>query len=263
METEIKGKIAIVNGASKGIGRGIAWGLAKEGARVCVTARQSDALEATASAIRAATGAEVMTVAIDVTRVDAAKEVVSLVEKRWGSPDILINNAGGPSFGKFLDLTDDDWSKALQLSLMSSVRFCKEVLPGMQKKKWGRIVNVTSNVAKEPSAAMILSATARAGLAAFSKSLSQDVAGQQITVNTVCPGGVLTDRLQDLLQSRSKSENRPYDELLAESEKSIPIGRFASPEEFADFVVFLCSERGRYLTGTYVSVDGGLLKGLS
>ena len=132
----------------------------------------------------------------------------------------------------------------------------------MQSQSWGRIINVTSTVAKEPSPGMILSATARAGLAAFSKALSIELAPAGITVNTVCPGGVLTDRLRGLLEIRSKNEGIPYDTLLEQSQKSIPIGRFASPEEFADYVVFLCSDRARYVTGTYVSVDGGLTKGL-
>jgi 3-oxoacyl-[acyl-carrier protein] reductase len=262
MDTGLSKRIALVNGASKGIGKAIAMGLSKEGASVCLVARNEIMLAAAAAEITEATGGEVMFMVADVAEPDAAKGCVDFVRKTFGRVDILINNAGGPAFGTLMSISETDWDNALQLSLRSAIRFTKEVIPGMLEHQWGRIVNVSSTVAKEPGPSMILSATARAGLAAFSKAVSTEYAAAGITVNTVCPGGVLTDRLKSLLEARSKAEGKPYDELLEQSQKSIPIGRFASPEEFAETVVFLCSEPARYVTGTYLSVDGGLTKGM-
>lgn len=262
METGIAKRVALVNGASKGIGKAIAKGLSYEGVLVCIVARDESILVETAREISKETGHRVIYKAADIAKPNTPKELVEYVTTTLGSLDILINNSGGPSFGSLMNLTEDDWETALQLSLRSSIRCTKEAIPHMQKNSWGRIVNVTSTVAKEPGPTMILSATARAGLAAFAKALSIELAPQGITVNTVCPGGVLTDRLRGLLVASSKNGGRPYEELLEQSQKSIPMGRFATPEEFSDYVVFLCSERGRYMTGTYTSVDGGLTKGL-
>lgn len=262
METGLAKRVALVNGASKGIGKAIAKGLSKEGVLVCIVARDEGILAETAREISKETGNQVIFKAADVSKPNAPKELVDYVTATLGGLDIVINNSGGPSFGSLMNLTEDDWDNALQLSLRSSIRCTKEAIPHMLRKNWGRIVNVTSTVAKEPGPAMILSATARAGLAAFAKALSIELAPQGITVNTVCPGGVLTDRLRSLLEARSKNEGTPYEVLLEQSQKSIPMGRFATPEEFADYVVFLCSDRARYVTGTYTSVDGGLTKGL-
>jgi len=157
-------------------------------------------------------------------------------------------------------VTESDWDEALQLSLRSSIRFVSQCLPIMKTNSWGRIVNITSTVAKEPSPVMILSATARAGLHAFSKALSSEIAADGITINSICPGGVLTERLEALLRSRSDKEQVPYPDLLHQSQGSIPIGRFATPEELASYALFLCLEEARYITGTCISVDGGLTK---
>jgi len=262
MDTGLSNRVALVNGASQGIGKAIALGLSKEGAIVCLTARNKPRLAQTADEIHQITGNRVVYLAADVVRPESASEVIHFVRENIGNIDILINNSGGPKFGTLMNLNETDWDQALQLSLLSSIRFTKEVIPSMLEKTWGRIINVTSTVAKEPSPTMILSATARAGLAAFSKALSIELAPSGITVNTICPGGVLTERLHNLLEVRSQTEHIPYETLLKQSEKSIPIGRFASPEEFSEIIIFLCSERANYVTGTYISVDGGLTKSL-
>lgn len=262
MNTGLSSRIALVNGGSKGIGKAIAMGLARQGATVCLVARGETRLASVAAEINAITGSKVVFKTADVADPAAAKACIDFALETLGRVDILINNAGGPAFGSLMSISETEWDNALQLSLRSAIRFTKEVIPGMIEHRWGRIVNVSSTVAKEPSPSMILSATARAGLAAFSKAIATEFAPAGITVNTVCPGGVLTDRLKSLLEARSKAEGEAYESLLEQSQKSIPIGRFASPEEFAETVVFLCSESARYVTGTHMSIDGGLTKGV-
>lgn len=248
-------------GASKGIGAAIAAGLAREGVNLCLVARGSERLEETASRIQKESGVSVFSIAADVSRADEIEKIYKFAEDRIGGVDILINNSGGPKFGSFLSLSAQDWADALDLILLSTVRMTTRAVPAMQSRKWGRIVTVTSTIAKEPTPTMVLSASARAGVTAFMKSISTELAPQGITANVVAPGGVLTDRIRDLVKTKADLDKVPYDNLLKENEKSIPLGRFATPEEFAAYVVFLCSEQARYITGTSVHVDGGLSKG--
>ena len=160
------------------------------------------------------------------------------------------------------DTKDEDWKSAFDLNLMSVIRFTSEFSGPMIDKGWGRILNVTSTLAKEPSSPMVLSATMRAGVSAFTKSVSYDLADKGVTINTICPGGVLTDRLTNLVQQSSSSQGISYEEALANSQKSIPIGRFASVEEFSEIATFLISDQGGYLTGISLMADGGLTKGI-
>jgi 3-oxoacyl-[acyl-carrier protein] reductase len=162
--------------------------------------------------------------------------------------------------GSFLEHDGAAWEAAIHINLLSVVRFCKAVTPDMKFKNWGRIISITSTVAKEPSPAMVLSATTRAGVSAFSKTLAIELAQSNISVNVICPGGVLTDRLVGLLQARAEREKRDYQEILLESQASIPAKRFAGPGEIADVILFLASERGGYVNGVSLSVDGALTK---
>lgn len=260
MKQSIENRVALVTGASKGIGKAIAQRLALDGARVVISARNEETLKRAASELSDHAGRPVDFVMADVTHPDSARMVVEHVKNKHGRVDILVNNAGGPRFGNLMDLSETDWDEALQLSLRAAIRFTRQCLPLMKTNGWGRIVNITSTVAKEPSPAMILSATARAGLHAFSKALSFEIAPAGITINTICPGGVLTDRLEHLLKARSEKEQVPYEALLKQSQSGIPIGRFAAPDELAAYAAFLCSDDARYITGTCVSVDGGLTK---
>lgn len=262
MKSELAGRTALVTGASKGMGRAVAMGLAQEGVSVCLVARNKESLARTAEEIEKETGVATYWKTGDVSLSTDIHDVFDFAEVKLGHIDILINNAGGPKPGGLLALTGDDWTAAINLTLLSTIRFTTLVVPKMIEQKWGRIVTITSTVAKEPSPSMILSATTRAGVTAFSKSLSGELAPSGITVNTVCPGGVLTDRLRGLLDARSKAEGVPFNDLLHSNEKLIPMGRYADPDELADYIVFLCSERGRYITGTALCVDGGLSKGL-
>ena len=262
MKTELSNRCALITGASKGMGKAIAHGLALEGVSLCLVARNGKTLESTAEEIRKETGVPVHWKTGDVSKLSDVKEIFSHAQEKLGNIDILVNNAGGPKPGSFLALSDEDWDEAIDLTLRSMIRLTTLAAPGMIERKWGRIVTITSTVAKEPSPSMALSATARAGVTAFTKSISGELAPNGITVNTVCPGGVFTDRLHSLLEIRSRSEGIPFDDLVRDNVKIIPIGRYASPDEIADYVVFLCSERGRYITGTALCVDGGLTRSM-
>lgn len=259
MNLGIDGRLAIVCGASKGMGFASAKALALHGAKVLMVARDPSALEAAAKAITAE-GGVVAAYAGDVRNPDLALLAVDRCNALWGPVDILVNNAGGPPMGSFLEHDGTAWEAAIQANLLSVVRFCKAVAPGMKSKNWGRIISITSTVAKEPSPAMVLSATTRAGVSAFSKTLAIELAQFNISVNVICPGGVLTDRLVGLLQARAEREKRDYQEVLQESQASIPAKRFAEPEEIADVILFLASERGGYVNGVSLSVDGALTK---
>lgn len=259
MNLDLKGRVAIVCGASKGMGFASAKALALHGAKVLMVARDPSALEAAAKAI-ATEGGVVEAYAGDVGNPELGQAAVDRCKAIWGPVDILVNNAGGPPMGSFQEHDSKAWESAIQCNLLSVVRFCKAVAPDMKSRNWGRIISITSTVAKEPSPAMVLSATTRAGVSAFSKSLAIELAQFNISVNVICPGGVLTDRLVSLLQVRADREKRDYKDVLNESLASIPAKRFAEPEEIADVILFLASESGGYVNGVSLSVDGALTK---
>ena len=255
-------KVAIVTGASKGIGKAIALGFAKEGYKVCIVSRNTKLLEQTAKEIRKETNQEIIFVSADVSDLTAADNVLNTVIQKFKKIDILVNNTGGPDAGFFLSHTDEAWMSAIQHNLMSVIRFTKAVVPYMKEQKHGRIINISSTVAKEPSAVMVLSATTRAGVSAFSKSISQELAPFNITVNTICPGGVLTQRLKSLVEEASIKANITYEEQLDRSLATIPMNRFAEPEEIANVACFLAGDKSSYLTGTSIMVDGALTKSI-
>ncbi len=253
-------RVALVTGASKGMGRAIALGLARTGARVCVVARNLEALKATADEITAETGAEVWAVPADVSDPAIPAQIVSSVVATWGRLDILINNAGGPPPGSFLDHSEAAWTQAINQTLLSVVRFSRAAAPVMKEQKWGRILTISSTLAKEPSPTMVLSASTRAGVSAFCKAIAGELAPFGITVNVLLPGGVQTDRLESLVRAGAEKDGLTFEQGIARSVAQIPTGRFATPEEFANVAVFLTSDEARYVTGTSLAVDGGLTR---
>jgi 3-oxoacyl-[acyl-carrier protein] reductase len=259
MDLGLKGRTALVTGASKGIGLAIATSLATEGVKVLMIARDPKTLESAAKKL-GNQGADILTLAGDVTDSALPLLAVDQMMSTWGRIDILVNNAGGPPMGTFLEHDADKWESALQMNLMSAVRFTQTCVPHMKDKKWGRIISVTSTLAKEPTPIMVLSATARAGVSSFTKSIAGELAPYNITANVVCPGGVLTERLINLIKSKAEREKRDYELVLKESVASIPAGRFAEPKELADVVTFLASERAAFINGVSLSVDGALTK---
>jgi 3-oxoacyl-[acyl-carrier protein] reductase len=262
MDLGLRGRVAVVVASSRGLGKAAARELAREGARVVISARGQEELVATAEEIRQQTGSAVLPVIADVTRPPEIEALVRAAEQEFGHIDILVNNAGGPPPGQFTDMTDEDWLAAINLNLMSTIRLTRLALPGMLSRRWGRIINITSFSVKQPIATLILSNTARTGVVAMAKTLSRQVAAQGVTVNNVCPGYFLTDRMRNIARADARSEGKDPDEIISRWESAIPVGRLGRPEELAALITFLASERASFITGCTIQVDGGMLTGL-
>ena len=262
MDLGLKGRATIVTAASSGLGKATAMELAAEGARVMISARRQEALRSAADEIRSVTGTEVLAIAGDVTDEEHVRNLVQETVQQFGSVDILVTNAGGPAAGFFEDFNAGHYRDALELNLISTINLCREAVPHMRKRGWGRIVAITSIAAKQPVENLILSNTARAGVLGFMKSLSQQVASDGITVNTVCPGYHLTERLKSLSSLIAKNEGVSVEDVYARWASSTAVKRIGDPREFAAVVAFLCSERASYLTGAVIQIDGGAYRAL-
>jgi 3-oxoacyl-[acyl-carrier protein] reductase len=258
MDLGLAGKVALVTAASKGMGKACAMGLAAEGAKIVMCARTESDLKAAAEEVRARTKAEVLAMPADVTRKDDVAALVERALKTFGGVDILVANAGGPPRGYFEDLTDEQWQGAFDISLMSVVRLVRGVLPSMKARRWGRILTIQSVSVKQPIPELLLSNAVRPGVAGLMKTLAGQLGKDGITVNTVCPGKIMTDRF---LGGQTLS-GLSREEFLARAVEDVPVRRIGTPEEFANVVVFLASERASYVTGVTVQVDGGLVRGL-
>ena len=262
MDLGLTGKVAIVAAASSGLGKATAMELAADGARVAINARNEEQLRDTAVEIQSKTDAEVLAIAGDVTREELVRQMVSETKTKFGSVDIVVANAGGPPAGFFDDFGAQHYRDAVELNLISTINLCREAVPHMRERGWGRIVAITSIAAKQPVENLILSNTARAGVLGFMKSLSQQIAADGITANTVCPGYHLTERLKNLSLSIAKNEGVSVEDIYARWATSTPMKRIGDPKEFGAVVAFLCSERASYLTGTVTQVDGGAYRAL-
>jgi len=262
MDLGIKDKVAIVCASSKGLGKAVAFGLAREGVKLTVCARGKRDLDKTADEIVKETGAQVLAVECDMSKTDDIKKVVDETIKKYSRIDIVVNNAGGPPTGAFLDFSLEDWQKAIELNLFSTITMSKAVVPYMKEREWGRIINITSVAVKQPIDGLILSNTARAGVIGLAKTMSNEFGPYNITVNNVCPGRILTDRITHLASEKAKREGVSLEDALTSMEKDVPLRRIGRPEELANLVVFLASERASYITGTTIQVDGGLTRGL-
>lgn len=253
MRLGIDGKVALVQGASQGLGYAIALELAWEGARVAICSRDQGRIDAAAERIREKTGgsADVLPLACDVSSADARADLLEKVKSSYDNVDILVTNSGGPHAGPYHTLSEEDWAFAINNNLLAMKDSALEVLPGMQANKWGRIIFITSIAAKQPIQSLILSNTARAGLAGFAKTLATEVASQGITVNSVLPGTHDTERLQELYKDFADKDRVARD---------IPAGRLGKPKELAAVVTFLASVRASYVTGQAIVVDGGSSK---
>ena len=255
-----KNKVAIVTGGSEGIGFAVARALTKKGVKVLIVSRNKKKLQLAKKKL-SSKDAKIDFYVGDVSKKETASKVINKCNKLWGKADILINNAGGPPPGNLLNHKDVEWEKTLNTNLLSVVRFSRSVIPSMKKKKWGRIISISSTISKEPTPRMILSATSRAGVASFTKSLALEFAEFNITSNVISVGGVLTKRLEQLIIKQAKNKNQKFNDLFFNIKNSIPAKRFAKPDEIASYVLFLCSEESAYINGQNLIIDGGLTKG--
>jgi 3-oxoacyl-[acyl-carrier protein] reductase len=258
----LRGKVAFVAAASKGLGRAIAEELAREGAEIAITARGEDALGSAAIHIGRETGREVLAIPGDVSHPDSVVRMIDATISRFGKLDILVTNAGGPPIGKFERLTSDEWRQATDLTLMSVVNMVRAALPGMKERGYGRIINVTSIAVKQPVDGLMLSNSLRAAVTGFARTLANEVAPHGITVNNILPGYTRTARVEQLADAAAAREGRPREAALARWESEIPMGRLGEPREFAALAAFLASERASYITGQSIAVDGGWIRGL-
>jgi len=257
MDLGLQGKVAIVGGASRGIGFATALGLAREGCRVAICARGRERLEAAAQEIRASTGTEALAVPCDMSQPEEIRRFVAAAVDAFGRLDIVVNNAGGPPPGTFEAHDEAAWQQALDQNFLSVVRTVREALPHLRAAGGGRIINITSVAVKEPIPGLILSNASRLAVVGLAKTLSRELGPDGITVNNVCPGLTLTDRMRELHGARAQAAGRSLEDVLAEEARRIPVRRLGEAEDVAALVVFLASEPARQITGTTIQVDGG------
>jgi 3-oxoacyl-[acyl-carrier protein] reductase len=262
MNLGLKDRVALVAASSQGIGRATAEAFAAEGCRVAMCARNQQTLQAAAEKIRRQYGVEVFAQAFDVTDAGAVSGFVAVVVERFGCVDICVTNAGGPPAKGFLASTLDEWQRALEANFLSTVYFAREVIPHMQRQRWGRIITLTSITTKQPVTDLVLSNAVRAAVVGLVKSLANEFGKDGILVNNVGPGFTATDRLKDLAKSRASASGKSEEEIIEGWAADAPLKRLGDPHEVAETIVWLASERASYITGQTVLVDGGLYKGL-
>jgi 3-oxoacyl-[acyl-carrier protein] reductase len=264
MDLGLRGRVAIVCAASQGLGKAVALGLSREGAHTVVCSRNRRRITQAAREIASDPGvhSSVVPMVTDLTRAGDVQKLVERTVKRFGRVDILVTNAGGPPVADFLELDDRTWERGVRLTLLSAVRCIRAVLPHMRQRRWGRIINITSIAARQPIDDLVISSTLRPGILGMTKVLANRHAQEGITVNSVAPGFILTARQGEIARARGKAQRLSPAQYLKRVARGIPARRLGTPDELAHVIVFLASERASYVTGTTVSVDGGLSRGL-
>lgn len=262
MDTDLRNRVALVAGASQGIGRATAFALAAEGAHLALCSRNATVLEEVAEKIRNQFGVQVHRDRVDVRNTPALEQFVSNVNGIFGRIDICITNAGGPPAKPFLATTDKEWDGAFILNLRSAATLARAVIPHMQREKWGRIVMISSITVRQPQPQLVLSNAVRAGVMGLVRSLANEFGKDGILVNNVAPGYTATDRLLELAKHGAAASGRSEKEIEQAWIDQIPVGRLGKPEELADAIVWLASERASFVTGQTILVDGGMYKGL-
>jgi 3-oxoacyl-[acyl-carrier protein] reductase len=260
MDLELKGKVAIVGGGSKGLGRACADVLAQEGMKVAICSRSQADLDKAAKEIQGASGGDVFAFAGDLDKNETVKELVAATVERFGRLDVMINNSGGPPLARAHNATEEQWATAVQRSLFFFARMSREAIPHLKKQGGGRIINILASTVYQPIPNLALSGATRMGVVAFAKSLADEVGRDGILVNNVCPGSILSERMLSNVTSRAKELSISVDEALAQRAAETAVGRIGEPKELAYLVAFLASGKSSYITGTTILVDGGLVR---
>ena len=260
MDLELNGKVAIVGGASKGLGRACAQVLAAEGAKVALCSRSQKDLDKAAQEIRDTTGSEVLAFAGDLDRHETVRDLIAASVERFGRLDILVNNSGGPPLARAHNATEEQWATAVQRSLLFFARMSREAVPHLKTSGGGRIINILASTVYQPIPNLALSGATRMGVVAFAKSLADEVGRDGILVNNVCPGSILTERMLSNVTARAKELGIPVEDALKQRATEAAVGRIGEPNEMAYLVAFLASSRSSYITGTTMLVDGGLVR---
>ncbi len=260
MDLELTDRVAIVGGASKGLGRACAQALAEEGAKVALCSRSPKDLDKAAQEIRDTTGTDVLAFAGDLDRHETIRDLVAATVERFGRLDVLVNNSGGPPLARAHNATEEQWATAVQRSLLFFARMSREAVPHLKRGGGGRIINILASTVYQPIPNLALSGATRMGVVAFAKSLADEVGRDGILVNNVCPGSILTERMLSNVTSRAKELGIAVDEALAQRAAETAVGRVGEPHELAYLVAFLASSRSSYITGTTMLVDGGLVR---
>jgi len=262
MDLALKRRVALIAASSQGIGLATAEAFAAEGCRIAMCARNRQALDSAADKIRKQSGVEVVAEAFDVTDPAAVSRFVAAVAQKFGGVDICVTNAGGPPAKGFLACTDQDWQRAIDANFLSAVFFAREVIPHMQRKKWGRFITITSITTKQPVVDLVLSNAVRAAVVGLVKSLANEFGKDGILVNNVGPGFTATDRLKELAKARAAASGKSEQDFFDAWAADAPLKRVGDPREVAETIVWLASERASFVTGQTVLVDGGMYKGL-
>ncbi len=262
MDLGLKGKVALVPASSSGLGRAVAMAFAREGAKLAICSRRQDAIDEVAKEAKDTYGAEVLAMEADLANKDDIEKVLKKTLDTYGGIDVLILNAGGPPPGMFDKLVDDQWYAAFELTMMSALRLIRGSLPSMREKGSGAIVSMSSSSIKQPIPNLLLSNAIRAGLQGALKTMSEDLAGENIRINTVIPGRIRTPRIVQLDAANAEREGKSQEEVTQASESAIPMKRYGEPAEFAEAVVFAASDAASYMTGGIFQVDGGAVKSL-
>ena len=262
METGLRGKTVLITGASQGMGRATAEAFAAEGARLAMCARNQKTLEAAQAEIGSRHKTEVMVEAVDVTDADKLRRFVGAAAEHFGGIDVAVANAGGPPAKNFLSLTPDDWRKAVDVNFLSVVTLAREVIPHMQRNRWGRFITITSTSVRQPIPDLLLSNSVRPAVVGLIKSLAIEFGKDGLTFNNIAPGYTATERLSELSKVRALAAGTSEEQIRERWAQEIPLRRLGEPQEIADAIIWLASDRAAYVTGQTLVVDGGNYRGL-
>jgi len=262
METGLRGKTVLITGASQGMGRATAEAFAAEGARLAMCARNQKTLEAAQAEISSRHKTEVMVEAVDVTDADKLRRFVAAAAEHFGGIDVAVANAGGPPAKNFLSLTPEDWRKAVDVNFLSVVTLAREVIPHMQRKRWGRFITITSTSVRQPIPDLLLSNSVRPAVVGLIKSLAIEFGKDGLTFNNIAPGYTATERLSELSKVRALAAGTSEEQIRERWAQEIPLRRLGEPQEIADAIIWLASDRAAYVTGQTLVVDGGNYRGL-